>query len=299
MPSCGVAAAAPHAVSGGGEACGGQKGGGRRGRRARGGERGLGGRWRGGAHVICGLKVGALGGEELEAVKLAVARHQHEGCAAALRRRGGGGTRAERRRRGVGVSRGGGRRGRRARGAGCCWGAAGGAALTSSVASRSAPLATRSSSQLRLPKRAACMRAVLPSCGGAVAVAHAVSCGGEARRSRGGRRRGRQARGAAGGWRAAGGAALTSSVASRLAPLVIRSSRQSSLPNIAANKRAVSPSCGGEAAAAHAVSGGGEGARLQGRRRRGRRARGGGGLGGRGRRGAHVACGVELGTLGD
>ena len=71
-----------------------------------------------------------------------------------------------------------------------------------------------------------------------------------ARGSRDGGRRGR-------GWwsrvfrgqRAAGRAALTSFVASRLAPLAMRCSRQSSLPLIAVHMRAVSPSygdtCGG------------------------------------------------------
>ena len=48
-------------------------------------------------------------------------------------------------------------------------------------------------------------------------------------------------------------------VASRLAPLATRCSRQPSLPLIAALMRAVLPYCGGAAAAPHAVSGGGEG----------------------------------------
>ena len=55
----------------------------------------------------------------------------------------------------------------------------------------------------------------------------------------------------------AGGAAFTLSVASSLAPLAMRSSRQSSLPSAAAHMRAVLPSCGGEGAAHHAVSGAG------------------------------------------
>ena len=53
---------------------------------------------RGGAHVACGLKVGALGDEVLEAVEVAVASRLHEGRVAVLRRRGGGATRGERRR---------------------------------------------------------------------------------------------------------------------------------------------------------------------------------------------------------
>ena len=94
-PSCGGAAAAPHAVSDGGEgvaagATGGEGGG-------RGAER-AGGGWRGGAHLVCGIHVGALGDEVLEAVELAVDSRLHEGRPAVLRRRGGGATRGQRRR---------------------------------------------------------------------------------------------------------------------------------------------------------------------------------------------------------
>ena len=111
-PPYGGAAAAPHAVSGGGEggaagAAGGEGGGP--------GAEGAGGGWRGGAHVVRGLKVGALGDEVLEAVELAVDSRLHEGRVAVLRRRGGGATRGKRRRCGRGSSAGGGRRGRRAR----------------------------------------------------------------------------------------------------------------------------------------------------------------------------------------
>ena len=330
-----------------------------------------GGGGRGGAHVVCGLKLGTLGDEVLEAVELAFESRPHEGRPAVLRRRGGGATRGERRRRGAGQQ---GRRAARAEGEGCrgLEGAAGGAALTLSVASSLAPLATRCSRQSSLPLRAAHMRAVLPSCGGAAAAPHAVSGGGEARGSRGGGRRGRRARGG-GGWggggrggahlvcglklgtlgdevleavelasdsrphegrpavlrrrgggatrgerrrrgagqqgrRAAraegegrrglegatGGAALTLCVASSLAPLVTRCSRQSSLPSRAAHMRAVVPFCGGAAAAPHAVSGGGEARGSRGGGRRGRRARGGGGWGGGGRGGAHVVFGLEV-----
>ena len=42
--------------------------------------------WQGGAHRPCGLKVGAAGDEEVEAVELAVARRIHEGRAAVLQR---------------------------------------------------------------------------------------------------------------------------------------------------------------------------------------------------------------------
>jgi len=96
MPYCGGAAAAPRAVSGGGEGRG-SRGGGRRGRRAEGAE-GAGGGWRGGAHRAFGLKVGALGDEVLEAAEPAFDSRIHEGRAAVLRRRGGGATRGERRR---------------------------------------------------------------------------------------------------------------------------------------------------------------------------------------------------------
>ena len=73
------AAAAPHAVSGGGE--GGAAGGG--GRR---GAEGAGGGWRGGAHIVFGLKVGALGDEVVEAVELAVPSRRHEGRESVLRK---------------------------------------------------------------------------------------------------------------------------------------------------------------------------------------------------------------------
>ena len=46
--------------------------------------RGLGGGWRGGAHVVCGLKVGTLGDEELEAVDLACSHRTHKGRPAVL-----------------------------------------------------------------------------------------------------------------------------------------------------------------------------------------------------------------------
>jgi hypothetical protein len=133
---------------------------GRRAARAEGeGRRGLGGGRRGGAHLGCGLKVGALGDEVLEAVELAVPSRPHEGRATVLRRRGGGATRRERRRGGRG-SRGGGRRGR---GGGGGWGAAGGAALTL-VASRSTPSATRRLRVARSPSSAALIRAA-SACG--------------------------------------------------------------------------------------------------------------------------------------
>jgi hypothetical protein len=69
------------------------------------GPRGLGGGWRGGAHVVCGVKLGTLGDEVLEAVEVAVVSRPHEGRPAELRRRGGGATRGERRRRGAGQQR--------------------------------------------------------------------------------------------------------------------------------------------------------------------------------------------------
>ena len=80
-------------------------------------------------------------------------------------------------------------------------------------------------------------------------------------------------RGADGGW-GGDGRALTLLIASSLAPLATRCSRQSRLPLAAARMRAVSPSCGGAAAAPHAVSGGGEARGSRGGGRRGRRARG-------------------------
>ena len=46
---------------------------------------GAGGGWRGGAHVVCGLKIGALGDEVLEAVELAEDNRMHEGRDAVLR----------------------------------------------------------------------------------------------------------------------------------------------------------------------------------------------------------------------
>ena len=73
MPSCGGAAAAPHAVSGGGEGRG-NRGSGRGGRRAR-GAGGWGGGWRGGAHVaVCGLEVHPLLHEALEGGEVALLR---------------------------------------------------------------------------------------------------------------------------------------------------------------------------------------------------------------------------------
>ena len=72
MPPCGGAAAAPHAVSGGGEARG-SRGGGRRGRRARGGG-GWGGGGRGGVHPAFGLVVHPLLHEALEGGEVAVHR---------------------------------------------------------------------------------------------------------------------------------------------------------------------------------------------------------------------------------
>eukprot|EP00964_Phaeocystis_antarctica_P112648 scaffold76785_cov35-Phaeocystis_antarctica.AAC.1 len=94
-PSYGGAAAALHAVSGGGEggaagAAGGE-GGGR-------GLEGAGGGWQSDAHLVCGIHVGALGDEVLEAVELAVGSRLREGRPAVLRRRGGGATRGQRRR---------------------------------------------------------------------------------------------------------------------------------------------------------------------------------------------------------
>ena len=73
QPSCGGAAAAPHAVSGGGEGRG-NRGSGRGGRRAR-GAGGWGGGWRGGAHVaVCGLEVHPLLHEALEGGEVALLR---------------------------------------------------------------------------------------------------------------------------------------------------------------------------------------------------------------------------------
>ena len=95
LPFYGGAAAAPHAVSGGGEeGATGAAGGEGKGRGAEGG----GGGWRGGAHIACGLKLGALGNEVLEAVELAELSRMYEGRLAVLRRRGGGTIRCERRR---------------------------------------------------------------------------------------------------------------------------------------------------------------------------------------------------------
>ena len=97
----------------------------------------------------------------------------------------------------------------------------------------------------------------MPTYGGAAAAPHAVSSGGEggAAGAVGGEGRGQGRRGVG----AAGRAALTSFVASRLAPLAMRCSRQPSSPLSAVNERAVSPSYEGAAAAPHEVSGGGEG----------------------------------------
>ena len=81
-------------------------------------------------------------------------------------------------------------------------------------------------------------------------------------------------------------------VASRLKPLAMRCLRQPSLPLLAARMRAVSPSCGGTAAAPHALSGGGEGRGSRSGGRRGRRARGRRGLGG-----GHVVCGPKVQPL--
>ena len=71
MPSCGGAAAAPHAVSGGGEggAAGvaGGEGGGR-------GAEGAGGGWRGGAHRGCGVHVNPLLHEAGESGEVALPR---------------------------------------------------------------------------------------------------------------------------------------------------------------------------------------------------------------------------------
>ena len=78
MPFCAGAAAAPHAVSGGGE--GGAAGGG--GRR---GAEGAGGGWRGSAHAICGIHIHPLRHEALEGGEL---RHEAlEGGEVALLRR--------------------------------------------------------------------------------------------------------------------------------------------------------------------------------------------------------------------
>ena len=110
--------------------------------------------WQGGAHRACGLKVGAPGDEEVEAVELAVVRSIHEGRATGLRRRGDGDTRGQRRwqegRAGVAqgwptvraVCVGEGTGGVRA---------AGGAALTSSAAFTLARLAMRRSRQSSSP----------------------------------------------------------------------------------------------------------------------------------------------------
>ena len=165
----------------------------------RGAEGGWGAGWRGGAHLVCGVKLGTLGDEVLEAVELAKASRAQEGRRAVLRRRGGGATRGERRRRGAGQQ---GRRAARAEGEGRrgLGGAAGGAALTLSVAFTLAPLVTRSSRKSSLP--AARMRAVMPRCGGAAVGPHAVSGGGEARDSSCG---GRRARAEGEGWRGMGG----------------------------------------------------------------------------------------------
>ena len=92
---------------------------------------------------------------------------------------------------------------------------------------------------------------------------------------------------------AAGGAALTTSVASRLAPLAMRNLRQSSSPLLAAFMRAVMPSYGGAAVTPNAVSGGGEGgqqaARTVGEGRKG--------VGGGWRGGAHLECCIHVHPL--
>ena len=90
-------------MSGGGEARGSRGGAGGEGG-GQGAEGAGGGNGRGGAHLVCGLKVGTLGDEVLEAVELASISRQHEGRPAVLRRRGGGATRGERRRRGAGAA---------------------------------------------------------------------------------------------------------------------------------------------------------------------------------------------------
>ena len=133
-PSCAGAAAAPHAVSGGGE--GGAA-------RAAGGEgegrgvKGAGGGWRGGAHIVFGLKVGALGDEVVEAVELAVPSRRHEGRESVLRK-----ARRRRHTRSAAAARAGqqgaaGGEGRRG------LGAAGGEVLTQFAAFTSTPFATR------------------------------------------------------------------------------------------------------------------------------------------------------------
>ena len=85
-----------------------RRGAGQQGRRAATVEgEGAGGGWWGGAYLVCGLKLSAVGDEVLEAAELAVVvlaapqdaiSREHEGRPAVLRRRGGGATRGERRR---------------------------------------------------------------------------------------------------------------------------------------------------------------------------------------------------------
>ena len=54
------------------------------------GAKGAGGGWPGGAHVVCGLKLGALGDEVLEAAELASDSRLHQGRNAPLRSARGG-----------------------------------------------------------------------------------------------------------------------------------------------------------------------------------------------------------------
>ena len=100
-----------------------------------------------------------------------------------------------------------------------------------------------------------------------------------------------------------GRAARTGPVASRLAPLAMRRSRQSSLPLRAAYMRAVLPACGGAATAAHAISAGGKraggGSTGMADGEGGVCGRGYRGVGGGWRGGAHLICGVHVGALGN
>ena len=90
-----------------------------------------------------------------------------------------------------------------------------------------------------------------------------------------------------------GGAALTTSLASRLAPLAMRNLRQSSSPLLAAFMRAVMPSYGGAVVTPNAVSGGGEGGATGGKDG----GRGAEGVGSGWQGGAHLECCIHVHPL--
>ena len=90
-----------------------------------------------------------------------------------------------------------------------------------------------------------------------------------------------------------GGAALPTSLASRLAPLAMKNLRHSSSPLLAAFMRAVMPSYGGAVVTPNAVSGGGEGGATGGKDG----GRGAEGVGSGWQGGAHLECCIHVHPL--